>query len=56
MADLGRRVVAFLDRLATRGFSEWAALAGDQVHAHPYVNSGFLGLPHASDGDPRPKL
>jgi hypothetical protein len=40
------RVVAFVDRLATRSFAEWDALVGaSQVHDHPYVNSGFLGLP-----------
>lgn len=41
----GGRVVAFVDRLATRRFSEWGDLVGDQVHSHPYVNSGFIGLP-----------
>jgi hypothetical protein len=46
LAEVERgRVVAFVDRLATRGFSEWDALAGAQVHAHPYVNSGLIGLP-----------
>jgi len=40
------RVVAFVDRLATRSFAEWEALVGaPQVHAHPYVNAGFLALP-----------
>lgn len=39
------RVVAFVDRLATRSFSEWDELVGQQVHAHPYVNSGCIGLP-----------
>jgi hypothetical protein len=39
------RVVAFVDRLATRGFAEWEELVGPLAHAHPYVNSGFVGLP-----------
>jgi hypothetical protein len=39
------RVVAFVDRLATRGFAEWEELVGPLAHAHPYVNSGFLALP-----------
>jgi hypothetical protein len=39
------RVVAFVDRLATRGFAEWEELVGPLAHQHPYVNSGFLALP-----------
>jgi hypothetical protein len=40
------RVVAFVDRLATRSFDEWEALVGAPLaHAHPYVNSGFVALP-----------
>lgn len=42
----GGRVVAFIDRLAARRFSEWGDLVGEQVHAYPYVNGGFIGLPH----------
>jgi hypothetical protein len=46
LAEVERgRVVAFVDRLATRGFSEWDELAGEQMHMHPYVNSGFIALP-----------
>ena len=46
LAEIERgRVVAFVDRLAARAFSEWDALVGKQVYAHPYVNSGFIGLP-----------
>jgi len=46
LAEVERgRVVAFVDRLATRTFAEWNALVGEQVHPHPYVNSGFIGLP-----------
>jgi hypothetical protein len=45
LAEIERgRVVAFVDRLATRAFSEWEALVGKQVYTHPYVNSGFIGL------------
>ena len=40
------RIVAFVDRLATRSFSEWEALVGaPQAYTHQYVNSGFLALP-----------
>jgi hypothetical protein len=40
------RVVAFVDRLATRSFDAWETLVGaPQRHAHPYVNSGFVALP-----------
>jgi hypothetical protein len=46
LAEIGQgHVVAFVDRLATRGFSEWDALAGEQVYLHSYVNSGLIGLP-----------
>lgn len=46
LAEIERgRVVAFVDRLSTRAFAEWDALVGEQVHPHPYVNSGFIGLP-----------
>ena len=41
----GGRVVAFVDRLATRKFSEWDDLVGPQVHSHPYINGGFIALP-----------
>jgi len=39
------RVVAFVDRLASRGFSEWEDVAGAQAYPLPYVNSGFVALP-----------
>jgi hypothetical protein len=39
-------VVAFVDRLATRSFSEWEELVEAPLqYRHPYVNSGFLALP-----------
>jgi hypothetical protein len=39
------QAVAFVDRLATRGFAEWEELVGPLAYEHPYVNSGFLALP-----------
>lgn len=40
------RVVAFVDRLATRSFDAWEGLVGaPQRFSHPYVNSGFVALP-----------